>query len=65
LHSIELFKVDIILVMDHERLYSDLNVELKAKRPGTQVVKLKKSGGVTMTRFMLLQGIQHLEENQE
>eukprot|EP01121_Diplochlamys_sp_Union-15-3_P006847 TRINITY_DN1738_c0_g1_i1.p1 TRINITY_DN1738_c0_g1~~TRINITY_DN1738_c0_g1_i1.p1 ORF type:complete len:348 (-),score=55.36 TRINITY_DN1738_c0_g1_i1:304-1347(-) len=46
LDSIEQFKVDIILVIDHERLFSDLNVELKQKKPGTSVVKLKKSGGV-------------------
>ncbi|KAF9583618.1 Cleavage polyadenylation factor subunit clp1 [Lunasporangiospora selenospora] len=43
-HCIKSFSVDVIIVLGHERLYSDM-VRLHQK-PGLSVVKLAKSGGV-------------------
>ena len=38
--------VDVVLVLDHERLYNDLQGDLP---PTTQIVPLPKSGGVSNT----------------
>jgi polyribonucleotide 5'-hydroxyl-kinase len=44
LYSINTFQVDIVLVIDHERLFSDLKQEYTNKN--IRVMKLMKSGGV-------------------
>ncbi|CAG8548922.1 1681_t:CDS:10 [Funneliformis mosseae] len=44
-HCVEVFDVNIIIVLGHERLYSDM-ARLYKERPGVNVVKLSKSGGV-------------------
>ncbi|KAK6098749.1 Cleavage polyadenylation factor subunit clp1 [Batrachochytrium dendrobatidis] len=44
-HTIEALKANVILVIGHERLYSDLFRKYSDK-PGMNVVKLNKSGGV-------------------
>ena len=36
--------MDILLVLDHDRLYNDLNETYRNK--GAKIVKLQKSGGV-------------------
>jgi polyribonucleotide 5'-hydroxyl-kinase len=46
LHSINTLQADIVLVIDHERLYSDLTQNYKASTPNVKVIKLAKSGGV-------------------
>jgi len=49
LHSIDVFTVDVVLVIDHERLYSDLTTDVKTKlksQRNIEIVKLPKSGGV-------------------
>lgn len=45
LHGIESFNADVILVLGQEKLYSMLRDKFKAK-PGVDIVKLHKSGGV-------------------
>lgn len=45
LHAIETFKVDVVLVLGQEKLYSMLKDVLKNK-PNVDVVKLQRSGGV-------------------
>jgi polyribonucleotide 5'-hydroxyl-kinase len=45
LHAIEVFDVNVLLVVDHERLYIDLTREFKSKS-GMYLAKLPKSGGV-------------------
>lgn len=44
-HSIKTLKVDVVLVIGHERLYSQISSELKQEKH-ISVVKLAKSGGV-------------------
>jgi len=44
--AIEAFVPDIILVLAHERLYSDLQNSLSKQHPNIQLVKMPKSGGV-------------------
>jgi polyribonucleotide 5'-hydroxyl-kinase len=50
LHAIETFRVDVVLVIGQERLYSQLNSKFHGRtRPDgsrVDVVKLNKSGGV-------------------
>jgi len=46
LYSIEQFKVDVVLVMAHERLYSDLKQHFKTSRASMEIIKMQKSGGV-------------------
>ncbi|KAH9567043.1 hypothetical protein CY35_03G009100 [Sphagnum magellanicum] len=45
LHSIETLRADVVLVLGQEKLYSMLQDVLK-DRPGVDIVKLHKSGGV-------------------
>ncbi|MCO5605129.1 hypothetical protein L7F22_059309 [Adiantum nelumboides] len=45
LHGIESFNADVILVLGQEKLYSMLRDKFKTK-PGVDIVKLHKSGGV-------------------
>ncbi|KAJ7538449.1 hypothetical protein O6H91_11G048600 [Diphasiastrum complanatum] len=45
LHSIDAFNAKVVLVLGQEKLYSMLHDVLKAK-PGVDIVKLHKSGGV-------------------
>ncbi|KAG0600344.1 hypothetical protein M758_11G026100 [Ceratodon purpureus] len=45
LHAIETLRADVVLVLGQEKLYSMLQEVLKA-RPGVDIVKLHKSGGV-------------------
>jgi len=40
------FKADVVLVIDHEKLLSDLKNSEEMKEMGTTVIKLDKSGGV-------------------
>jgi len=44
LHAIQVFKADVVVVLEQDRLYSQLSAELKG-RP-VEVIKLQKSGGV-------------------
>lgn len=44
-------KADIVAVIDHERLYNDLNQAYSSTHPHMKIVKLSKSGGV-VTRDM-------------
>jgi len=44
-HCADIFNVNIIIVLGHERLYSDM-ARLYKERSGIDVVKLSKSGGV-------------------
>ncbi|KAI8877110.1 Clp1-domain-containing protein [Backusella circina FSU 941] len=46
-HVIEEFSINIVIVLGHERLYSDMNRILSSKPDNSvSIVKLKKSGGV-------------------
>ncbi|KAG1054862.1 hypothetical protein G6F43_003150 [Rhizopus delemar] len=45
-HTIEAFDVNVVIVLGHERLYSDMNRILSAKQPEISIIKLSKSGGV-------------------
>jgi polyribonucleotide 5'-hydroxyl-kinase len=38
--------VNVVIVLGHERLYSDMNRILNAKQPEISIIKLSKSGGV-------------------
>jgi polyribonucleotide 5'-hydroxyl-kinase len=52
LHSIDVFMIDVILVIDHERLYSDLTLDIKTKlksQRNIEIIKLPKSGGVRIS----------------
>lgn len=44
LHAIRAFKIDVVLVIDHERLYSDIK-SADFEQP-VECIKLRKSGGV-------------------
>ncbi|CAD5225586.1 unnamed protein product [Bursaphelenchus okinawaensis] len=44
LRAAEIFNVDLLIVLDHERLYADLQKDLKGKP--TKIIHLPKSGGV-------------------
>jgi len=44
--AIDAFEPDIILVIAHERLYSDLQNSISKLNPNIQIVKMPKSGGV-------------------
>lgn len=44
LHSVRSFKADVVLVLDHERLFNDLQQQLRSEQ--VEIVKLPKSGGV-------------------
>lgn len=46
LHTIEALHVDVVVVIGHDKLYSDLSRAFKAPTSNVQVVKLPKSGGV-------------------
>ena len=41
--------VDVVLVLDHERLYNDLQRDLPST---THIIPLPKSGGVRLTLYM-------------
>lgn len=45
-HVIEALNADVVLVVDHERLYNELRAWAKTQRPTTTVLRLAKSGGV-------------------
>lgn len=45
LHAATTLKIDVILVLGHERLHSELSAEF-ASNPAVSVVKLQRSGGV-------------------
>lgn len=45
IHAIAAFDADMVLVIDNDRLYADLQVSLR-NRTNTTVIKLTKSGGV-------------------
>ncbi|KAL4449416.1 hypothetical protein ABPG77_007060 [Micractinium sp. CCAP 211/92] len=47
-HTVQAIKCDVVLVVGDERLYSQLSMELKRSSPGTQVLKLARSGGVVV-----------------
>uniref|UniRef100_A0A6B2L5X8 Protein CLP1 homolog n=1 Tax=Arcella intermedia TaxID=1963864 RepID=A0A6B2L5X8_9EUKA len=44
--AVDAFVPDVILVIAHERLYSDLVNDMGKKHPALQIVKMPKSGGV-------------------
>lgn len=44
-HAIDVLKIDVVVVIGHDRLYSQLRGALQGKQ-GTEVVKIPKSGGV-------------------
>lgn len=46
--TVQALKCDVVLVVGDERLYSQLSMELKRSSPGTQVLKLARSGGVVV-----------------
>jgi polyribonucleotide 5'-hydroxyl-kinase len=46
LHCIQEFNVDVVLVMDQDKLYSSLSSHLAAKGDNVTVVMLPRSGGV-------------------
>jgi polyribonucleotide 5'-hydroxyl-kinase len=50
LHAIEKFNIDVVLVVGHDRLYSQLSTSCRSRQTAAgqqvQVVKLPKSGGV-------------------
>mmetsp|Transcript_40225 Transcript_40225/g.89282 ORF Transcript_40225/g.89282 Transcript_40225/m.89282 type:complete len:430 (+) Transcript_40225:36-1325(+) len=46
LHAMSSFKADVVLVMELDRLYTQVSTELKGRNPPVSVVKLNKSGGV-------------------
>jgi polyribonucleotide 5'-hydroxyl-kinase len=52
IYSINSLEANIVLVIDHERLYNDLLKEFGNKN--VKVVKLAKSGGVKMNEFLFL-----------
>ncbi|KAG1175626.1 hypothetical protein G6F70_003966 [Rhizopus microsporus] len=45
-HTIEEFSVNVVIVLGHERLYSDMNKLLSNRKPNISIIKLAKSGGV-------------------
>jgi polyribonucleotide 5'-hydroxyl-kinase len=47
LNAIDIFTPDYVLVMSHERLFSDLTQEMRSSgKQAVQIVKMVKSGGV-------------------
>ncbi|GLC38630.1 hypothetical protein PLESTB_000454200 [Pleodorina starrii] len=44
-HVIQTFQCDVVLVMEQDRLYAQLQQDLKASCPRTTILKLAKSGG--------------------
>lgn len=60
LHAIETFNADVILVLGQEKLYSMLRDKFKAK-PGVDIVKLHKSGGVVARSSKFRQRIRNLK----
>lgn len=51
-HAIKAFKIDVVLVIDNERLYTDFRDRDFATSPHIEFVKLKKSGGVLVRDAM-------------
>ncbi|MEW5303064.1 MAG: hypothetical protein WDW36_005793 [Sanguina aurantia] len=45
-HVIQAFKADVIIVMEQDRLFSQLSADLKGSSPPVTLLKLTKSGGV-------------------
>lgn len=45
-HTLDEFQADIVIVIGHERLYSEVENKLRETHPGTTILKLPKSGGV-------------------
>jgi len=45
-YAISAIKVDVVLVLDHERLYNDLVEDVCSKSNNVKIEKLNKSGGV-------------------
>lgn len=52
LYSIDALQANVVLVIDHERLFSDLTQEYSRKN--VKVVKVTKSGGVCLYEFLFL-----------
>lgn len=48
LQAVNHFKVDVVLVIDQERLFSELSRELAKSKPDIKVLLVPKSGGVVM-----------------
>ena len=48
IQAIQHFNIDIVLVIDQERLFSELTRDLKSKNKNVQVIFTNKSGGVVM-----------------
>ena len=46
LHAIEAFRVSVVVVIGHDKLYSDLSRAYSNKKEKIHIVKLPKSGGV-------------------
>lgn len=46
LFCIKEIKADVVLVIDHDRLYNDLTMALRESSPKVEIVKIPKSGGV-------------------
>ena len=46
LWSIDKMEVDYVLVIDNDRLYSDLTTNYEQKNKNLKIIKLQKSGGV-------------------
>lgn len=61
-HAANTFKVDVILVVGHERLYSDLKSDASLNK--TSIAKLAKSGGVVTRDSEYRRGLrnQHIRE---
>jgi polyribonucleotide 5'-hydroxyl-kinase len=55
MHALDAFKIDIVLVIGHDKLYSTFLTALKGRpEQSVTVVKLQRSGGVVMrVRFLL------------
>lgn len=48
LHLISTFRINVILVLGHERLYNDLKREYYIQQSGSELIKLAKSEGVVV-----------------
>ncbi len=46
LNTIEVVKADLVLVLDHDRLFADLTSHFSQSMPSLKIIKLAKSGGV-------------------
>ncbi|ODV91417.1 hypothetical protein CANCADRAFT_19614, partial [Tortispora caseinolytica NRRL Y-17796] len=55
---VKLFKVDVIVVIGHERIYSDLRKRFADKFPSASVVRVPESGGVVEREDSYIRAVQ-------